>query len=137
MKGHNAEMRICLNKFIEFSVDRPHLILASEAIRRYIASGTAVNIQDFKSAQQVLHKHLARCFIAGALFGPTSEEVHTLQDFRDRVLMKNSLGRAFTHVYYKASPPIGAFLLRHPRLSVPVRGALRTAIKLYKISKNS
>jgi hypothetical protein len=130
MKGHSAEMRICLNKFIEFSIDRPHLILASEAIRKYIASKSAVNVQDFKSAQQVLHKHLAKCFIAGAVFGPASPEVQILQNFRDTFLESHFVGRQFTRVYYKMSPAIGVFIIKNPTMAKPIRLFLKKIVKI-------
>lgn len=124
MKGHTAELRNCLNKFIEFSVDRPHIILASEAIRKYIASGSAVHVQDFKNAHHVLQSHLARCFIATATFGPGAVEVDILRRFRDERLVRSALGRAFVSAYYRISPPIARALIRAPWATPPVRAVL-------------
>lgn len=137
MKGHQGEMRHCLNKFIEFSIDRPHVILASEAIRKYIASGRCVNQGDFKQAHTVVVKHLAKCFIATAVYGPTSLEVATLRAFRDERLATTRFGRAFIDAYYKVSPPIAIALLKAPVAKPFVRvplGVLTCAIrKLYKL----
>ena len=137
MKGHQGEMRHCLNKFIEFSIDRPHIILSSEAIRKYVSSGKCVNIEDFKNAHILLTRHLAKCFIATAVFGPTSAEVETLRRFRDTRLAPHFAGRAFIRVYYTVSPTIAHALIKAPLAAIPVRFVLGSLTKglqrLYKI----
>lgn len=47
------------------------------------------------------------CFIATAAFGsPLEKHVQILRDFRDRVLLNSSIGKAFVVFYYRISPPI-------------------------------
>jgi uncharacterized repeat protein (TIGR01451 family) len=47
------------------------------------------------------------CFIATAAFGsPMEKHVQILRDFRDRVLLDYSAGKAFVQFYYRTSPPI-------------------------------
>jgi uncharacterized repeat protein (TIGR01451 family) len=47
------------------------------------------------------------CFIATAAFGsPMEKHVQILRDFRDRVLLDYSAGKAFVQFYYRTSPPV-------------------------------
>ncbi len=62
------------------------------------------------------------CFIATAAYGSYLEpEVELLRDFRDRVLLKNALGRAFVKLYYATSPPVARFIAKHDTLRAIVR----------------
>ncbi|MGE4231996.1 MAG: CFI-box-CTERM domain-containing protein [Bacteriovoracia bacterium] len=114
IKGHKLQTRQCINKFLEFSIDRPHVILSSEAIRRYLKSGQCVNVDDFKNAHNLVRQHLTKCFLATAVYGPTSQEVLILRNFRDQVLLKSSFGKWATKVYYFISRPIAILLLKAP-----------------------
>ena len=63
------------------------------------------------------------CFIATAAYGTdTAKEIDILREFRDEVLLSNSLGAEFVSFYYKTSPPIADFISQHE--------ALRTAVKV-------
>ncbi len=62
-----------------------------------------------------------RCFIATATSGSRkAEEVKALKNYRDSVLMTNTLGRAFVKFYYKLSPPIADFIDKHGSLRAVV-----------------
>jgi len=62
------------------------------------------------------------CFIATAAYGTdTAKEIDILREFRDEVLLPNSLGAEFVSLYYKTSPPIANFISQHEVLKTAVR----------------
>jgi hypothetical protein len=62
------------------------------------------------------------CFIATAAYGTeTAAELDILRDFRDQVLLKNTLGSRFVEAYYKLSPPIADFIAKNDFLRAIVR----------------
>ena len=62
------------------------------------------------------------CFIATAAYGTdTAKEIDILREFRDAVLLPNSLGAEFVSLYYKISPPIASFISQHEVLRTVVR----------------
>jgi len=63
-----------------------------------------------------------KCFFATAAYGTdTAEEIDILREFRDKVLLPNSLGARFVSLYYRTSPPIADFISRHEVLKTAVR----------------
>ena len=63
------------------------------------------------------------CFIATAAYGTdTAKEINILREFRDAVLLPNSLGAKFVSFYYRTSPPLADFISQH--------GVLRTAVRV-------
>jgi nitrous oxidase accessory protein NosD len=62
------------------------------------------------------------CFIATAAYGTeTAKELDILREFRDAVLLPNSLGAEFVSLYYKISPPIANFIFQYEVLRTAVR----------------
>jgi len=62
------------------------------------------------------------CFIATAAYGSyLDSNVMILRDFRDRVLLKNKLGKNFVEFYYKHSPPIANAIIKHDTLRIATR----------------
>jgi hypothetical protein len=62
------------------------------------------------------------CFIATAAYGTdTAKEIDILREFRDTVLLPNSLGVRFVSLYYKISPPIANFISQHEVVRTAVR----------------
>ena len=62
------------------------------------------------------------CFIATAAYGTdTAGELDMLREFRDAVLLPNSLGAEFVSLYYKTSPPLANFISQHEILRTVVR----------------
>jgi len=62
------------------------------------------------------------CFIATAAYGTdTAKEIDILREFRDEVLLPNSLGAEFVSLYYRTSPPIANFISQHEALRTVVR----------------
>ncbi len=65
------------------------------------------------------------CFIATAAYGTeTAAELDILRDFRDHVLLKNTLGSQFVEAYYRLSPPIADFIAENDFLRAVVREVL-------------
>jgi len=62
------------------------------------------------------------CFIATAAYGTdTARQLDILREFRDEVLLPNSLGAKFVSFYYRTSPPIADFISQHEVLRTAVR----------------
>jgi hypothetical protein len=62
------------------------------------------------------------CFIATAAYGTdTAKEIGILREFRDTVLLPNSLGAELVSLYYKISPPIANFISQCEVLRTAVR----------------
>lgn len=114
IKGQENEMKAYLQKFIEFSVDKPHTILCSETVRKYIKSKHVIHVQDFKNAHTTLRANLSKCFIASAVFGPQADQVFTLRRWKDEKLATSWLGRHFIATYYAISPSVAVFLIQFP-----------------------
>ena len=69
------------------------------------------------------------CFIATAAFGsPLERHVRILRDFRDRVLLTSSAGKAFVDFYYRVSPPIADKIAKNEVLRLIVRVMLMPVI---------
>jgi hypothetical protein len=77
------------------------------------------------------------CFIATAAYGTdTAREIDVLRDFRDEVLLHNSLGAKFVSFYYKNSPPMAAFISKHDLIRVIVRkGFVAPVVAILGLSK--
>jgi len=65
------------------------------------------------------------CAIATAAYGTDmAEEIAILREFRDVVLLSNSLGATFVSIYYRTSPTVADFISGHEILRATVRGGL-------------
>jgi hypothetical protein len=62
------------------------------------------------------------CFIATAAYGAdTAQQIGILREFRDTVLLPDSLGAKLLALYYEMSPPIANFVSQHEVLRTGVR----------------
>jgi uncharacterized repeat protein (TIGR02543 family) len=65
------------------------------------------------------------CFIATAAYGtPTAKQIDVLREFRDVVLLKNTVGSQFVALYYRFSPPIADFIASNELVRTLVRELL-------------
>ena len=70
------------------------------------------------------------CFIATAAYGtPLAEDLNVLRGFRDRYLLTNAFGAAFTDVYYRLSPPIADRVASSAPLAALVRLVLTMLLR--------
>lgn len=53
-----------------------------------------------------------------------ADEVKVLRNFRDNILLTNSLGKSFVDFYYEYSPPVANFIAKHDTLKAVVRWSL-------------
>jgi hypothetical protein len=75
------------------------------------------------------------CFIATAAYGtPMAAQIDTLRDVRDEYLLSNTVGTAFTDMYYRISPAIADAVAQSPVLAATVRVLLVPVIFLGKVA---
>lgn len=73
------------------------------------------------------------CFVATACFGsPHQETVLILRQFREVVLKKHTIGRAFVKNYYRASPSLASLVGRYPVLRYPVAIVLTSLARVLR-----
>ena len=81
------------------------------------AAGSGTNLNDLLA--------YFGCFIATAAYGtPTAEQIDVLREFRDVVLLKNTVGSLFTGLYYRLSPPVADFIAANEVVRTLVRELL-------------
>lgn len=98
-----------------------------EHVKKHPAAtaGTAATTKEQKSG----------CFIATAASGNVfAPEVIVLSAFRDDVLLRTRIGRAFVRFYYAVSPPIAALIARSSALRrAAMTFIVRPAVRLVRI----
>lgn len=73
------------------------------------------------------------CFIATAAYGSYFEKhVKVLRDFRDNILLTNSLGKRFVHTYYNYSPSVAGFIADNTIAKALVRVVLTPIVYTIK-----
>lgn len=78
------------------------------------------------------------CFIATADYGSRmAREVVVLRNFRDNVLLTNSLGKSFVKFYYNLSPSLADYMGKHEILRAATRLALTPAVYGVKYPRTS
>ena len=78
------------------------------------------------------------CFIATAAYGTSmATEIDYLRWYRDAVLLKHTLGKAFVRTYYRLSPPIANFITTRESLRTIVRWLLNPIVKKCKSIKEN
>jgi hypothetical protein len=114
-----------LANFLRFTPIYPDIVKKADVFSR-----TARNPAAVKLFLKAAGENKSRCFIATAAFShPFCEEVFALQEFRDKYLSHNKLGRAFIKIYYFVSPKIAEFIDKNPGCKRPVAAVLRRLIQ--------
>ena len=86
-----------------------------------ITAYNAAGLSDYAQASATTN-YSKGCFIATAAYGSgMAEEVKILKNFRDNVLLTNSLGRSLVKLYYKISTPVADSIAKHDSLRAMVR----------------
>lgn len=71
----------------------------------------------------------SRCFIASHVYGIQDPRTEQLRQFRDGVLMPNTLGRVFVRVYYALSPSFVALCRRNSTMDSVARRLVAWALR--------
>ena len=66
-------------------------------------------------------QQMGGCFIASVCFGENSWQVKIFKEFRDKILIKNLIGKKFVKFYYTHSPKFAKFLKENKFLILPVK----------------
>jgi hypothetical protein len=102
-----------MSKYIAFTRGMPYQMMAAETLRKYIRSGRPKHKKDFNNAYKMMGG--SRCFIATTLDEYADvDTLPRLRRFRDDVLKKNRIGRAFVAWYYLRGPKIAERISRFP-----------------------
>ena len=81
------------------------------------AAGSGTNLNDLLA--------YFGCFVATAAYGTsTAEQIDVLREFRDEVLLKNTLGSVSVALYYRLSPPVADFIAGNEAVRTLVRELL-------------
>jgi len=92
-----------------------------------IRNNTTPSLEDLQGTEFGGYGHPSEtnggfCFIATAAYGTdTAEQLDILREFRDAVLLPNSLGVRLVSLYYKTSPPLANFISQQEILRTAVR----------------
>jgi hypothetical protein len=98
---------------------------------RVRATGTTPSLDDLRGDEFGGYGHPGTpprgcgCFIATAAYGTdTAKGLDILREFRDEVLLPDSLGARFVSFYYSTSPPIANFISQYEVIRTAVRVGL-------------
>jgi hypothetical protein len=108
-----------------------------------ITKGTTPSLEDLQGTPFSGYGHPSEvpsggCFIATAAYDTdTAQEIDILREFRDEVLLPNSLGARLVSFYYRTSPPIADLISQHEVLRTAVRvGFVDPIVKILNWSRD-
>lgn len=106
------------------AVDQANASITSFAAKRRALAASA---STFSTSSR---ESKAGCFIATAVFpDPDAPQLGILRRYRDQSLMATAMGRRAVGQYYRLSPPVARWLLRHPQCASWVRCALNVWVR--------
>lgn len=117
-----------------FREPRHTIVRTEEGVEIYEGSSSI-----FKEPKQVIKTSPADpCYIASEVYGsPDCREVQSLRNFRDQVLQKNPLGRAFVHFYYSGAGKTTAnFISSHANFLKPLIKSFLDYLAGFYVSKD-
>jgi hypothetical protein len=134
-----------INWFMDQTVTVTNLVSSSQSysIILGMASSADVDYDGLNPADVAVNNVVAGvsgggsggCFIATAAYGSSmAPNVRILREFRDRFLVKNRMGKSFVNLYYKYSPPMANFIIKHDNLRMIVRMTLFPLVGISWIS---
>ena len=93
-------------------------------------------IESMQAYNDYMQEHSAqKCAIATAAYGtPFALELYVLRSWRDDI-EKDKLGRTFTAIYYKISPPIAELIEKSELARAAIRTVLSPLVKILRESK--
>jgi len=94
-----------------------------------VAAGVGIIYIAIDAAIKDLNRRMEEACYMGAVYdSPTHPHVIILQDFRDTYLMPCKIGRKLVNVYYKYSPFLAHFIVKHKTLKFAAQISLLPAI---------
>lgn len=108
-----AQRSYCENQLV---LDQKYDGEESDRIRLRRERGNEEHLRHHLTVQKYGSRTDSRCFIATELYGQLAEETNLLRNYRDTVLMKRKLGRAFIDFYYAVSPSVVVLIKKYPFL---------------------
>ena len=126
IKVDNQDFKVFMRKYIQFTKGMPFQAVCSETLRKFISSGKAKHLGEFKAAYKILEP--SRCFVVTSLVDVIDPQaLIDLRGFRDQVLVRSVTGRALTAWYYRKGP---ALATRVDQLPEGLRRALAVGLTL-------
>ncbi|CAN5725778.1 hypothetical protein BH10BDE1_BH10BDE1_29820 [soil metagenome] len=111
-----------LVEFVRFTPIYGYIMRKADILTR-----TAKNPEVFKEFLKLSNRSRPRCFVASAAFeGAPDPTVEVLRLYRDRVLRQHPVGRRFTLLYYRYSPPLARAIDQGPEF---IRATLRFLLR--------
>jgi len=132
-----------INWFVDQTVTVTSLVSSSQTYSIILGVASSADIDyDGLNPTDVIVTNVGRdsggsggCFIATAAYGSSmAPNVSILREFRDRFLLESRIGKAFVNLYYKYSPPVANFIIKHDNLRMIVRMTLFPLVGISWIS---
>lgn len=120
-------------KTVEDHVDTFNMLEKGGRLTRQTVT---TDVSSGNSKMRIESKSGAACFVATAAYqNPYHPDVNYLRSFRDEVLSKNSLGRAFIVWYWRVGPKIAAWVENKPIIRKFSKTAIALIVRLIRVAR--